>query len=100
MPAGSTWGRAFPRTEDGPLVTGAAAFTEDLPAEGAMWASFVRSTIAHAAIRSIETDQARTMPGVAGVFTGSDLGLKPFGVERGVSKALGRPVLASGRVRF
>jgi carbon-monoxide dehydrogenase large subunit len=100
MPAASTWGRPFLRTEDGPLVTGAASFTEDLPAEEALWASFVRSTIAHADIGSIETDPARAMPGVAGVFTASDLGLKPFSVERGVSEGLRRPALASGRVRF
>src|SRR5919198_130322 len=100
MPAGSVWGRAFPRTEDRPLVTGAASFTEDLPAEGALWAAFVRSTYAHAAIRSIDVDDAARMPGVIAVFSQNDLQLRPFRVEEGVSSAFGRPVLATGRVRF
>jgi aerobic carbon-monoxide dehydrogenase large subunit len=100
MPAGSSWGRAFPRIEDRPLVTGATSFTEDLPADGALWVAFVRSTFAHASIRSIDPGSARSMPGVEGVFTAEDLSLSPFGVEKGVSGAFGRPVLATGRVRF
>lgn len=100
MPAGSSWGRPVRRTEDIPLLTGTASFVEDLPAPEALWAAFVRSTMAHARITTIDSEDARTMPGVAGVYTAEDLGLRPFGVENGVLEGFGRPVLATGVVRF
>jgi len=100
MPAGSMWGRAVRRTEDVPLLTGTATFTEDLVEEGALWAAFARSPLAHARITGMETEAARAMPGVIGVFTAGDLGLRPFAVEEGVPEGFGRPVLAAEIVRF
>jgi carbon-monoxide dehydrogenase large subunit len=94
------WGRAVRRTEDVPLLTGAAAFTEDIPLEGAVWAAFARSTPAHARVTGIETEEARRMPGVVGVFTAKDLGLRPFAVEEGVPEGFARPALATDVVRF
>ncbi len=100
MTPGSLWGRAVRRTEDFPLLTGTASFAEDLPAPGALWAAFVRSTLAHAEIRTIEAKQARAVPEVTGVYTAGDLGLRPFPVESGVPDGFARPVLATGVVRF
>ncbi len=100
MTAGSLWGRAVRRIEDFPLLTGTASFVEDLPAPGALWAAFVRSTVAHAEITMIGTDEARAMPGVTGVCTAEDLSLQPFTVESGVPEGFARPVLATGVVRF
>ncbi|HEV8419830.1 MAG TPA: molybdopterin cofactor-binding domain-containing protein, partial [Actinomycetota bacterium] len=100
MPAGSMWGRAVHRIEDTPLLTGAASFTEDVAAEGALWAAFVRSTLAHARVTGIETGEARAMPGVAGVYTSEDLGLRPFAVESGVPEGFARQALVTDVVRF
>jgi aerobic carbon-monoxide dehydrogenase large subunit len=100
MSVGSIMGRAVLRTEDLPLLTGRAAFVEDLPAPGALTAAFVRSTAAHARVTAIEADDAREMPGVVGIYVAEDLALKPFPVETGVPEEFGRPVLATGVVRF
>src|SRR5207248_104197 len=40
MPVGSILGRAVRRSEDPRFLTGAATYTEDIPAEGALWAAF------------------------------------------------------------
>jgi aerobic carbon-monoxide dehydrogenase large subunit len=100
MPGGSIWGQAVRRTEDPALLTGAASFTEDLPDTDALWAAFVRSSIAHANITTLETGEARTMPGVVGVYGADDLGLRQFSVESGVSEGYGRPPVATEVVRF
>jgi aerobic carbon-monoxide dehydrogenase large subunit len=100
MAAGSMWGRAVHRTEDPPLLTGSASFTEDLPADGSLWATFVRSSLAHARITGIDSADARAMPGVVGIYTSEDLGLRPFAVESGVPEGFARPVLATDVVRF
>jgi aerobic carbon-monoxide dehydrogenase large subunit len=61
------------RREDPALLTGEARFVDDLVVPGALHAKVVRSPYAHARIRSIDTTEARAMPGVVGVFTGADL---------------------------
>jgi len=100
MQVGSILGTAVLRTEDSPLLTGAAAFVEDIQAPGALSAAFVRSTVAHAEVTALGFDDARAMPGVVGVYGAEDLDLKPFGVEDGVPSGFSRPALASGIVRF
>jgi aerobic carbon-monoxide dehydrogenase large subunit len=40
------------------------------------------------------------MPGVVGVYTSRDLGMRSFAVESGVSEGFARPVLATDVVRF
>ena len=61
---------------------------------------FVRSQLAHARIGSIDMDEARRMPGVAGVFTAADLpGLRMPSIED-LPDALRRPLLATDVVRF
>jgi len=87
------------RVEDPPLVTGTARYTDDLAAPGALHAAFVRSVVAHALVTGIDTGEAATMPGVAGVFTAADLGLPPLPPD-GAPDAFARPVLAAERVRF
>lgn len=87
--------------EDPALVTGAAWFTEDVPAAGALHAAFVRSSLAHATIAGIDTEEAAAMPGVAGVFTASDLpALAPQRAVGEVPESMARPPLARDRVRF
>jgi aerobic carbon-monoxide dehydrogenase large subunit len=61
------------RREDPALLTGEARFVDDLVVPGAFHAKLVRSPSAHARIRSIDTTEAQSMPGVVAVFTGADL---------------------------
>jgi aerobic carbon-monoxide dehydrogenase large subunit len=61
------------RLEDGPLVRGRGRFVDDLKFPGMLEAAFVRSPHGHAAIRGIDAEAARNLPGVHAVFTLGDL---------------------------
>ena len=81
-------------------VTGRIGYTIDLAFGGMLHAKLLRSTAAHARIRSIDVSRAREVPGVVAVLTGADLAsrsdLQPyFGpVYRD------QPILAIDKVRF
>jgi carbon-monoxide dehydrogenase large subunit len=66
-------GKSVLRLEDGPLIRGRGRFVDDLKFPGMLEACFVRSPHAHAAIRGIDTQAARRLPGVQAVFTLADL---------------------------
>lgn len=61
------------RVEDHRLTTGQGRYTDDLHAEGALWAVFVRSPYGAASIAGIDVSDAVGMPGVVAVFTEADL---------------------------
>jgi carbon-monoxide dehydrogenase large subunit len=69
----ATVGTRMLRREDPRLLTGEARYVDDLHIPGALWLGMVRSTMAHARIRSIDTTDALAMPGVRAVYTGPDL---------------------------
>ena len=57
------------RVEDAALLTGQGRFLDDLdPLPGTLVAAVVRSPHAHARIRSVDLERARSMPGVAAVI--------------------------------
>jgi carbon-monoxide dehydrogenase large subunit len=66
------FGKAIKRREDPRLITGAAAFLDDIKLAGMSHAALLRSPHGHARIRSIDTSAAAAMPGVIGVYTGKD----------------------------
>ena len=66
-------GKPIRRREDPKLMTGSGNFLDDIRLPGMSYAAILRSPVAHAKIRGINTDRAKTMPGVIGVFTGEDL---------------------------
>jgi carbon-monoxide dehydrogenase small subunit len=70
-----TW--VGPTTARGrPSPWGRGQFSDDLRsthAAGTLHAALLRSRYAHAPIRSVSVDRARTLPGVAAVVTGADL---------------------------
>jgi carbon-monoxide dehydrogenase large subunit len=66
-------GKPIRRREDPKLMTGGGSFLDDIRLPGMSYAAILRSPVAHARIRGIDTSRARTMPGVVGVFTGEDL---------------------------
>ncbi|MGH9101854.1 MAG: xanthine dehydrogenase family protein molybdopterin-binding subunit, partial [Acidimicrobiales bacterium] len=61
------------RREDPALLSGEARFVDDLVVPGAAHLAVVRSHVAHARIRSVDTAAAAAMPGVLSVLTGADL---------------------------
>jgi carbon-monoxide dehydrogenase large subunit len=95
------------RSEDPRFLTGRGRYLENHHVEGALRAVFARSIAPHARLRAVDVDAARSMPGVAGVFTWADLGLPhlpPSGTVEGATGTLeglfGREVLARDVVRF
>ncbi len=86
------------RMEDRSLITTGGAYVDDLREEalsGAAHAAFVRSPIAHARISAIDVTEARSAPGVLGVFTAADLELEPH-----ASGPVKEPWLAGEVVRY
>ncbi len=67
------FGRSIKRLEDPRFITGRATYTDDVKLPGMTYAVFVRSPLAHARIRSIDSVKARAVKGVRAVFTGKDL---------------------------
>jgi carbon-monoxide dehydrogenase large subunit len=95
------------RSEDPRFLTGRGRYLENLPIEGTLHAVFARSIMPHARLLGVDVHGARSMPGVAGVFTAADLDLPrmpPSGTVEGATGTLegpfGREVLARGVVRF
>ena len=95
------------RTEDPGFLSTGAVYTEDVQDErlaGACYVHFVRSTVAHAKINSIDTSAAKDAEGVVAVYTAADLaadGLQPFKpMAPFMNQSMLQPVLASGTVRF
>ncbi len=66
-------GKRIRRREDPRLITGTATYVDDIQKPGMHHAVIVRSPHAAAKIKSIETQAARAMKGVAAVFTGKDI---------------------------
>ncbi|MDQ2724488.1 MAG: molybdopterin-dependent oxidoreductase, partial [Actinomycetota bacterium] len=97
----SILGNRVLRREDPKFLTSGGIYGDDLALDGALWATFVRSTVAHARIAEINADDARTLPGVVAVYTGADVDLPPVpaGVP-GFPEIMGRSVLATDVVRF
>ena len=71
--AGTFSGKPVRRVEDADLLRGAGTYVDNLKLDGLLTLHFVRSPIAHAEIRSVETSAARAMPGVVGVYSATDL---------------------------
>jgi aerobic carbon-monoxide dehydrogenase large subunit len=67
-------GAAVRRSEDRRLVTGGGRYVADVTLPGQCHAVVVRSQVAHARIRGIQTEAARRAPGVVDVLTFADLG--------------------------
>jgi aerobic carbon-monoxide dehydrogenase large subunit len=66
-------GRPLRRKEDPRLISGRGRYVDDVVLPGMLYAAFVRSTEAHARIKSIDTETARDHASVRGVVVGDDL---------------------------
>jgi len=93
-------GQPVLRKEDDTLVRGKGKYTDDfnLPRQAYAW--IVRSSHAHGIIRRIDATAARAMPGVLGVWTGTDLasaGYGPFTCGLPLKNRDGSPLLQTNR---
>ena len=101
-------GQPVRRSEDPTLLRGEGRYTDDVSRPGQAYAVMVRSTVAHGAIRQIDTAAAKAMPGVLAVLTAADLtgygGLKcglPLKNRDGSPiRYVPRPALSGDKVRF
>ncbi|QDY79663.1 xanthine dehydrogenase family protein molybdopterin-binding subunit [Streptomyces qinzhouensis] len=77
-------------------VTGEFAYSSDMWHEDMLWGHTLRSTVAHAEIRSVDIAEALATPGVYAVLTYDDLpaAVKHYGLE-----IKDTPALAHGKVR-
>jgi carbon-monoxide dehydrogenase large subunit len=99
----SILGNRVLRREDPKFLTVGGTYVDDLRDErltGAAYVTFVRSTMAHARITSIDTTEAAQAPGVIGVFTGADIGLPATPGLMLLNAAVLRSPLATDVVRF
>jgi carbon-monoxide dehydrogenase large subunit len=72
-------GQPVRRKEDDTLVRGKGKYTDDFQLPGQVYAWIVRSSHAHGVLRGIDTSAAKAMPGVLGVWTGTDLAAAGYG---------------------
>ena len=93
-------GQPVRRKEDDRLVRGKGKYTDDFTLPNQAYAWMVRSSHAHGIIRGIETSAAEAMPGVLGVWTGTDLAsanYNPFTCGLPLKNRDGSPLLQTNR---
>ncbi len=97
----SILGNRVLRREDPKFLTTGGVYGDDLAGDGALWATYIRSTVAHARIVSIDATEALTRPGVVAAFTAPDIDLPtvPLAMPM-LAEGMARPMLADGVVRF
>ena len=101
-------GQPVPRQEDPTLLQGRGRYTDDLSLPGQAWCVMVRSPYAHGIINAIDTEAAKAMPGVLGVYTAADMAAYgPMKSALPLKNKDGTPLiniergpLAADRVRF
>ncbi|MEZ5143647.1 MAG: xanthine dehydrogenase family protein molybdopterin-binding subunit [Acidimicrobiales bacterium] len=102
----SILGNRVRRVEDPRFLTTGLTTVADLSGDdqpllqGAACVTFVRSSIAHGRVASIDVDDARDLPGVLAVLTAADLDLPPFTPGAMTPPEMTRPLLAVDVVRF
>ena len=94
-------GGSVKRVEDPRLIEGAGDYLGNRSVEGELWMVPIRSDVPHGIITDIDAEEARSMPGVVGIFTGEDFGHLRMSIDSpGQPDETRRPLIASDRVRF
>jgi carbon-monoxide dehydrogenase large subunit len=96
----SILGNRVLRREDPAFLTTGGKYLDDLPLDGACWVTFVRSTMAHARVLSVDTSEARQAPGVVDVITAADVDIPPITPFGFVNQEMTWPWLARDVVRY
>jgi carbon-monoxide dehydrogenase large subunit len=73
-------GQSIKRVEDPRFIQGKGGYVANVQLPGMVHLAIKRSPYGHAKIKSINTDKAKALPGVLGVYTGQDL------IDGGVGK--------------
>ena len=99
------WSKSVLRSEDDGLLDGSRAFIDDLEPRGTLHLAMVRSSVAHARILSLDTADARTMPGVHAILTGDLIAqhalATPIGWEHiPGQRQTGSLAMATNKVRY
>ena len=103
-------GQAIRRVEDIRFTQGMGTYTSDVAPDDAVQLYMFRSPFAHGRILSLEVGDARSAPGVLGIYTADDLSaagirdlpagaLPPSSVTPG-RPGIGQPPLARDKVRY
>lgn len=95
-------GRPFPQVNAREKVLGRAIYAGDIKLARMLHAKILRSPYPHARIVSVDTADARALPGVRAVATGTDVPARPWGVShkhqhvlaRGVTRFAGEEIAA------
>ncbi|MCZ6614617.1 MAG: molybdopterin-dependent oxidoreductase, partial [Chloroflexi bacterium] len=66
-------GHSIKRKEDARFIRGKGTYVDDVTLPGMLYLDIVRSPLAHATIKSINTEKALAVPGVLAVITGETL---------------------------
>src|SRR5919109_1628987 len=98
-------GAAIKRREDIRFITGRGTYADDIKLPGMLHAAILRSSRAHARIRSIDTTRAESMPGVVWIFSLRHIGELATPVPMRMYKIAGlerylQPLLAQNEVRY
>src|SRR6516225_2536240 len=90
------------RTEDPRFLTTGGIYTHDLRLPGACHVHFVRSTVPHERITSVDVSAALAEPGVIAAFTGADLDLPELAPPMSgmINAQMSQPLLARDVVRY
>lgn len=88
-------GARLRRIEGLDKVTGKTLFADDLTMEGMAYGKVLFTSHPHARIVSIDTEQARALPGVMAVLLARDVPANEYGLMRN-----DQPVLCGDKVRF
>src|SRR6185369_5515809 len=102
-------GAAIRRKEDMRFLLGRGNYVADMKLQNMTFGVLLRSPHAHARIKSIDTSEAKKLPGIVAIFTGDDLladkvGTLPCawpvtGKGGAATKEPPHPALAQGKVR-
>ena len=68
-----TIGARVRRVEDPRILTGRGQYVDDVVLPGMLHAAFLRSTVPHGRLLSVDVAEARSLPGVVAVLTGDDM---------------------------
>lgn len=97
----SILGTRVVRVEDPRFLKGEGTYIANLQLPGAVHLTFVRSSMAHAQLLSIDADEARSMPGILHVWTADDVNLDPAPPANPMmNAAIKFPYVAKDTVRF